>query len=168
MSVNDDVMESDGHADSMRGTLDRIPGTRCSAGDEPSPQVMHAVAPSSCDQPDAAAAREPVPANEYHQHAGPGLRPGRGPRSGTQRDADLGDLLLGGGIRSASYCLGALQGLEKAGLLGKARLILGVSGGSYIAASRALVAHGLQQSAPGPGADPARLSAYAPPALQNH
>ena len=36
----------------------------------------------------------------------------------------------GGGIRSASYCLGALQGLEKAGFLDKARLILGVSGGS--------------------------------------
>ncbi len=51
----------------------------------------------------------------------------------------------GGGIRSASYCLGALQRLEQAGLLGKARLILGVSGGSYIAASRALVAHGLEQ-----------------------
>ena len=55
----------------------------------------------------------------------------------------------GGGIRSASYCLGALQGLEKAGFLGKARLILGVSGGSYIAASRALVAHGLEPTAPG-------------------
>src|SRR5437764_5673388 len=61
----------------------------------------------------------------------------------------------GGGIRSASYCLGALQGLEEVGFLGKARLILGVSGGSYIAASRALVAHGLEQSAAGPGADPA-------------
>jgi hypothetical protein len=68
----------------------------------------------------------------------------------------------GGGIRSASYCLGALQGLEEAGLLDKARLILGVSGGSYIAASRALVAHGLEQTAAGPGADPARLAPYAP------
>jgi len=68
----------------------------------------------------------------------------------------------GGGIRSASYCLGALQGLEKAGLLGKARLILGVSGGSYIAASRALVAHDLEQSAPGRGADPSGLPPYAP------
>ncbi len=27
VSVNDDVVESDGHADSMRGTLDRIPGS---------------------------------------------------------------------------------------------------------------------------------------------
>lgn len=68
----------------------------------------------------------------------------------------------GGGIRSASYCLGALQGLEEAGLLGKARLILGVSGGSYIAASRALVAHGLEQAAAEPGAGPAGLPAYSP------
>src|ERR1700750_38855 len=68
----------------------------------------------------------------------------------------------GGGIRSASYCLGALQGLEEAGFLGKARLILGVSGGSYIAASRALVAHGLEQTAAGQGAASARLAPYAP------
>lgn len=33
VSVNGDVVESDGHADSMRGTLDPIPGTRCSAVD---------------------------------------------------------------------------------------------------------------------------------------
>ena len=34
VSVNDDVVESDGHAGGMRGTLDRIPETRCSAADE--------------------------------------------------------------------------------------------------------------------------------------
>jgi hypothetical protein len=33
VSVNDDVVESDGRADSMRGTPDRIPETRCSAAD---------------------------------------------------------------------------------------------------------------------------------------
>ncbi len=60
----------------------------------------------------------------------------------------------GGGIRSATYCLGGLQSLDEGGLLGRAKWILGVSGGSYIAASRALVAHGL-----GP-ADPVR-PAYA-------
>jgi hypothetical protein len=49
----------------------------------------------------------------------------------------------GGGIRSAAYCLGALQRLDKAGLLARVRWILGVSGGSYIASSRALVAHNL-------------------------
>lgn len=60
----------------------------------------------------------------------------------------------GGGIRSAAYCLGALQALQEGGLLAKAKWILGVSGGSYISASRALVAHHLPE-----GATPA---AYAP------
>jgi predicted acylesterase/phospholipase RssA len=50
----------------------------------------------------------------------------------------------GGGIRSATYCLGALQSLLRNGLYGKARCIVGVSGGSYIAASLALVRHGLR------------------------
>jgi len=50
----------------------------------------------------------------------------------------------GGGIRSAAYCLGALQSLDRGGLLSKVKWILGVSGGSYIATSRALVAHHLQ------------------------
>jgi hypothetical protein len=49
----------------------------------------------------------------------------------------------GGGIRSAAYCLGALQSLQAGGLLAKAKWTLGVSGGSYITASRALVAHDL-------------------------
>jgi hypothetical protein len=53
----------------------------------------------------------------------------------------------GGGIRSASYCLGALQWLEQAKFLKDAKLIVGVSGGSYIAASRALVAYGLDRDA---------------------
>src|SRR6516225_3437085 len=60
----------------------------------------------------------------------------------------------GGGIRSAAYCLGALQSLDQRGLIAKARWILGVSGGSYIAASRALVAHNLPAGAQKP--------AYAP------
>src|SRR5258708_11608379 len=41
----------------------------------------------------------------------------------------------GGGIRSAAYCLGALQSLDQRGLLPKAKWILGVSGGSYITTS---------------------------------
>jgi hypothetical protein len=60
----------------------------------------------------------------------------------------------GGGIRSAAYCLGALQSLDSGGLLGTAKWIVGVSGGSYIASSRALVAHNLP-----PGTVP---RAYAP------
>jgi len=60
------------------------------------------------------------------------------------RAAAAGDWAIccsGGGIRSAAYCLGALQSLDQRGLVAKARWILGVSGGSYIASSRALVAH---------------------------
>ena len=63
----------------------------------------------------------------------------------------------GGGIRSASYCLGALQSLQSPaanGLFGKVSHILSVSGGSYIAASRALVARDLTDTAApayGPG-----------------
>src|SRR5215510_10642884 len=53
----------------------------------------------------------------------------------------------GGGIRSATYCLGGLQALEEGELLGRAGWIVGVSGGSYIAASRALVARGLAEGA---------------------
>jgi len=60
----------------------------------------------------------------------------------------------GGGIRSAAYCLGALQSLDQGGLLAKVKWILGVSGGSYIASSRALVASRLPV-----GAEP---HAYAP------
>src|SRR3984957_4803570 len=60
----------------------------------------------------------------------------------------------GGGIRSAAYCLGALQGLDRGALLAAAKWILGVSGGGYIASSRALVAHDLP-----PGTVP---HAYAP------
>src|SRR5215471_11758299 len=53
----------------------------------------------------------------------------------------------GGGIRSATYCLGGLQTLEEGALLRRAKWIVGVSGGSYIAASRALVARGLAEGA---------------------
>jgi hypothetical protein len=66
----------------------------------------------------------------------------------------------GGGIRSASYCLGALQWLEQAGFLKKAKLIVGVSGGGYIASSRALVAYGLEED--GVAADPVTMPPYAP------
>ena len=55
----------------------------------------------------------------------------------------------GGGIRSATYSLGGLQSLQEGGVLGRAKWILGVSGGSYIAASRALVAHGLRRGGDG-------------------
>src|SRR5579859_725980 len=56
---------------------------------------------------------------------------------------DLAICCSGGGIRSAAFCLGALQSLDRSGLLEAAKWIIGVSGGSYIASSRALVANGL-------------------------
>ena len=60
----------------------------------------------------------------------------------TQAD-NLAICCSGGGIRTAAYCLGALQSLGRAGLVAKARWILGVSGGGYVASSRALVARAL-------------------------
>jgi len=58
-------------------------------------------------------------------------------------DGDWAICCSGGGIRSAAYCLGALQALDQHQLLARVKWILGVSGGSYIASSRALVAHDL-------------------------
>jgi hypothetical protein len=53
-----------------------------------------------------------------------------------QRPADLfGIALSGGGIRSSSFCLGALQALDQYGLLCRADYLSTVSGGGYIAAS---------------------------------
>ena len=73
---------------------------------------------------------------------------------GATADGDWAICCSGGGIRSAAYCLGALQALDEHRLLAKVKWILGVSGGSYIASSRALVAHDLP-----PGTTP---RAYAP------
>lgn len=51
---------------------------------------------------------------------------------------DAGQLVIccsGGGIRSASFCLGALQLLREKGLYDKASTVIGVSGGGYMAAA---------------------------------
>ena len=72
----------------------------------------------------------------------------------TQPNDDWAICCSGGGIRSAAYCLGGLQSLDSDGLLANATWVVGVSGGSYIASSRALVAHDLP-----PGTMP---RAYAP------
>ena len=80
----------------------------------------HQAAPAVDGQGQAAAAGPPAPAAD-----------------------DWAICCSGGGIRSAAYCLGALQGLDQRGLLAKVKWILGVSGGGYIATSRALVAHDL-------------------------
>src|ERR1700724_2773128 len=77
----------------------------------------------------------------------PPAPPGEGPEQAAAGEARAADAWAvccsGGGIRSAAYCLGALQSLDGRGLLAKVKWILGVSGGSYIATSRALVAHDL-------------------------
>src|SRR5215472_7093520 len=76
----------------------------------------------------------------------PGPASGESTGEAAQRYDDWAICCSGGGIRSATYCLGGLQSLDEGGLLGKAKWIVGVSGGSYIAASRALVADGLRRA----------------------
>jgi len=59
----------------------------------------------------------------------------------------VGICLSGGGIRSASYCLGALQSFESHGLLSgaqRAKYLTSVSGGSYIATAITTVAKGME------------------------
>lgn len=51
----------------------------------------------------------------------------------------IGICFSGGGIRSASFCLGALQVLKEKGIFEKAAYLSAVSGGSYIAGSDAMV-----------------------------
>ncbi|WP_328524387.1 hypothetical protein [Kribbella sp. NBC_00359] len=56
----------------------------------------------------------------------------------TDDGKDSGRLVIacsGGGIRSASFCLGALQLLRERGLYDKASTVIGVSGGGYMAAA---------------------------------
>lgn len=52
----------------------------------------------------------------------------------------LGICCSGGGIRSAAFCLGALQQLQEEDELRRASYLAAVSGGSYIAAALAMVA----------------------------
>ncbi|HKT03808.1 MAG TPA: hypothetical protein VJT31_30125, partial [Rugosimonospora sp.] len=49
-----------------------------------------------------------------------------------------GICVSGGGIRSATFSLGALQKLQRAGELGKSRYLVGVSGGGYAAGAMRL------------------------------
>lgn len=92
---------------------------------------------------------EPIPA--YHG-------PVEGPHPGA-----AGICCSGGGIRSAAFNLGALQALQGAGELQRARYLAAVSGGSYIAAAFATVAKTSSAGgAPGEDSDP-RLLAAEPP-----
>lgn len=55
-------------------------------------------------------------------------------------DTGIGVCCSGGGIRSASFCLGALQGMQDAGVLEKADYLASVSGGGYIAGALTMIA----------------------------
>jgi len=67
----------------------------------------------------------------------------------------LGICCSGGGLRSASFNLGALQALRHEQELGKAKYLAAVSGGSYIAASICMVAKTWPWGEdPGPGPQP--------------
>ena len=64
------------------------------------------------------------------------------PASGTVEAPDpsrIGICCSGGGLRSAAYNLGALQILSGSRILQSASYLTAVSGGSYIAASHAIV-----------------------------
>jgi Patatin-like phospholipase len=54
-------------------------------------------------------------------------------------EGKIGIACSGGGIRSASFNLGALQALQEKGVLKKSRYLAAVSGGSYIAAAFCMV-----------------------------
>ena len=81
-------------------------------------------------EPDA-----PLPA------AGPNGQ-GAAERDGGQQPARIGICVSGGGIRSASFGLGALQVLQRHGIVQRAAFLSAVSGGSYIVGAMALVTKG--------------------------
>lgn len=58
----------------------------------------------------------------------------------TPRTGKIGICCSGGGVRSASFNLGALQALQEAGVLEEAEYLASVSGGGYTAAAMAMVA----------------------------
>jgi hypothetical protein len=64
----------------------------------------------------------------------------------------------GGGVRSASFCLGGLQALTRSGRYASARAVVGVSGGGYVAAAMHVVRW---QSTP----EPTAHHPHRPPAL---
>ena len=79
-------------------------------------EVALELEPGVNSQPNARAEGEPI------------MRP-------TADSALAGVALSGGGIRSASFCLGALQALDKAGVLNNIDYLSTVSGGGYIGTS---------------------------------
>lgn len=81
-------------------------------------------------------------------------------------DERIGICCSGGGIRSASFNLGALQAIQRAGRLQKAKYLAAVSGGSYIAAAFSMVAKTRDEGVddpPGDESDPKLVTPDAPP-----
>ena len=72
-------------------------------------------------------------------------------------ETEWGICCSGGGVRSASYCLGALQVLREEGVLTRARYVSAVSGGSYIASAFATAASRLELDDPVPAFAPGSL-----------
>ncbi len=66
------------------------------------------------------------------------VAPGSDPDRWLPTPGRTGISCSGGGVRSASFCLGALQALDDHGELAKARYVTAVSGGSYLAAALAV------------------------------
>lgn len=95
---------------------------------------------------------------------GPGPSAPPPPSQGYAAEAKAGTVgicVSGGGVRAASYGLGALQALQEHGLLtgpSRADYVSAVSGGSYITTALALVARGAM-----PGDDPERVVAAEDP-----
>jgi hypothetical protein len=82
-------------------------------------------------------------------------------------DDRFGICCSGGGIRSASFNLGALQAIQEERQLQKTRFLSAVSGGSYIAAAFAMVAKtspaGGQRDPAGEDSDPTLVTTKHPP-----
>ena len=70
----------------------------------------------------------------------PAGAPAGAPARANGRQVDTAVCCSGGGIRSATYCLGALQALAADGRMRAVDLVTAVSGGSYLAAAWALQA----------------------------
>lgn len=81
-------------------------------------------------------------------------RPWEGAYLAAPDRARMGITCSGGGIRSASYCLGALQVLTRAGVLAEAEHLACVSGGGYIAIAHAVMIDQTLKQARVDGAEP--------------
>jgi hypothetical protein len=141
------------HGLESRGVLGPVQGAPvrlfCAQGAQAAGMVANAL--SACGLPGKAARMGPTGRDGSRDAATRTRSESGSGTSGAGQDTEWAICCSGGGIRSASYCLGALQSLqgpEANGLFGKVRHILSVSGGSYIAASRALVARDLKSTDP--------------------